>query len=76
MPLSTETVTAVPVFVLLAIAGCLAVLSLQISSAHIQVALVYVSLAFFFSGLVLAISWFNYWGIHREFQDEMHTHAT
>jgi hypothetical protein len=72
---SVETVTAVPILVLLATAVSLAVLALQISISHIQVALVYVSLAFFFSGLVLTISWFNYWRIHREFQDEMHTHA-
>ena len=75
MPLSTETITAVPILVLLATAVSLAVLAIQIASATLQVALIHMSLAFFFSGLVLTISWFNYWGIHREFQDEMHTHA-
>jgi len=62
MSFKIEAVTVLPAMVLFVLSSYVTVVALQVADSSVKEGLLAMGLGFFFGGIVLAISWLNYWG--------------
>jgi hypothetical protein len=70
MAFKTETVTVLPALILFIISSYLAFLTSLVADSSAQKALFNMALSLFIGGLILAVCWGCYWGIHRKFREK------